>query len=376
MPKPLTIGVDVRDLRVAKTGTRTYLLELCHEFKKLESDTLHFEFLDTSSNIYTGSNKLLKWVAHFRYQSWKQLVLPLKAWSKHCDILFCTDNFVPLIHIGYKTIPVFHDAFFFEMPEQYGKLWLWLYKKTALPAARRSFCIITPTLHAKKQIAHFTGIKEDKLRVVFEGPGSNIGLSPAVGLAALQLPLISKKYILHVGSFFKRKNLPALVHAFAQLKRSGYADLKLVLAGPLPNNVSDNDHQMVINAIEQENLQSDVIITGYLSDEAIAVLYQNALLYVFPSINEGFGIPVLDAFAHSLPVVVANNSCLPEVGGDAVITFDPFDVDDIASTIRKVLNSEELQKEMISKGHERLKEFSWQRAAIQLVAIFKEAANN
>lgn len=375
MAKRLVIGVDIRDLRVAKTGTHTYLSELCREFENLESDTLHFEFLDTSFNVYTGSNKLLKWTEHFRYQSWKQIALPLKAWIKRCDILFCSDNFVPLIHLGYKTIPVFHDAFFFEMPENYGKLWLWLYKKTALPAARKSYSIITPTLYSKNQITHFTGINADKIKVVAEGPGSNkISPSPII-LQDLQLPLQSKQYVLHVGSFFKRKNLPALVHAFARLKQSEFAYLKLVLAGPLPNNKTDNDYQTVIEAIKQTGLENDVAITGYLSNEALHVLYNNALLYVFPSINEGFGIPVLDAFSHNVPVVVADNTCLFEVGGEAVLTFNPFNVDDIANAMKIVLDDESLREKMIAKGRERVKEFSWERAAKQLVTIFKEAFN-
>ncbi|MEN0056941.1 MAG: hypothetical protein AAGC65_24895, partial [Mucilaginibacter sp.] len=145
MAKPLTVAVDIRDLRLAKTGTRTYLEEVCKAFKKMESEQLHFHFLDTLFPVYTGNSKWLKLVEHARYQLWKQLFLPLKAWSKGCDIVFCTDNFVPLIHLGYQTIPVFHDAFFFETPDDYGKLWLWLYKKTAIPAARRSPFVVTPT---------------------------------------------------------------------------------------------------------------------------------------------------------------------------------------------------------------------------------------
>ncbi|MDB5002325.1 MAG: hypothetical protein JWQ34_550 [Mucilaginibacter sp.] len=375
MPKPLTIAVDVRDLRVAKTGTRTYLQEVCNELKKMESHDLRFHFIDTSIPVYSGNNKYLKLIEHVRYQLWKQLILPIKAFFKGCDIVFCTDNFVPLIHLGYKTIPVFHDAFFFETPEYYGKLWLWLYKKTAIPAARRSPFVITPSAWAKKQINHYTHIVNDKLIVVHEGPKTlNNNLDTTSTKQLLQsLSLKPQSYILHVGSMFKRKNIPALIYAFNEVKKSGYPELKLVLAGPTPSTQIDNDYKLIVNAIDETKLQSEVVLTGYLPDAALAELYKNALMYVFPSINEGFGIPVLEAFSYNLPVLVANNTCLPEIGGDAVLPFDPFDTTDISAKIKQVLEGDDLRKDLIDKGVKRLSLFSWHNTALQLVEVFKKA---
>ncbi|MEP6611193.1 MAG: glycosyltransferase family 1 protein [Mucilaginibacter sp.] len=375
MPKPLTIAVDVRDLQVAKTGTRTYLEELCKEFRKMESSEIRFHFLDTGISVYSGSNKLLKYVEHARYQLWKQLVLPFKAFFKGCDIVFCTDNCVPIIYLGYKTIPVFHDAFCFESPEAYGKLWLWLYMKTAVPAAKRSPFVITPTAWSKKQIHHYTGIANEKLEVIYEGPKElNTGSDSQDGSALLtKLGLTPQKYLLHAGSMFKRKNIPALIEAFAKIKATGYPDLKLVLAGPTPANIFDSDYRLILNAINTNNLDQDVLLTGYLADAELGAIYQNALLYVFPSTNEGFGIPILEAFKSNLPVLVANNTCLPEVGGDAVLQFNPFDVDDMVAKIKAALNDASLREDMINKGRERLELFSWHNTAIQLVEVFKKA---
>lgn len=375
MRKPLTIGVDIRDLRVAKTGTKTYLEELCKAFKQIDQPEIRFHFLDTSFPVYTGNNKVLKWVEHFKYQLWKQLVLPLKAFSKNCDVVFCTDNFVPLIHLGYQTVPVFHDAFFFENPENYGKLWLWLYKKTAIPAAKRAAFVVTPTEYAKKQIHRFTQIPNEKLVVIYEGPKSlnetKSNHQPGNVLKAFSiLPL---QYILHVGSMFKRKNIPVLIAAFGKIKKAGFEQMKLVLAGPIPSAANETDYKLILEAIEKNQLQNDVILTGYLPDAALNQLYQNALLYVFPSVNEGFGIPVLEAFAHHLPVLVANNTCLPEVGGDAVLQFDPFDTDAVFTAIKTALEDAELRNEMIRKGQIRLQRFSWEKTARQIVEVFKKA---
>lgn len=373
MAKPLIIGIDVRDLRVAQTGTKTYLEELCTQFKLMENDELKFHFLDVSIPVYTGNQKLLKWIEHFRYQLWKQLILPLKAWTKGCKVLFCTDNFVPIIHLGYKTIPVFHDAFFFENPEHYGKLWLWLYHQTAIPAGKRAAYIVVPTEYSKNQINRYTHIPLKQMMVIPEGPKSLDKISVDDSSQLLnRFKITSGNYLLHVGAMYKRKNIPALIYAFRQVK-AAHAGLKLVLAGSPPSKDLGNDWELIQNAITETALQNDVILTGYLSDAELAGIYQHALLYIFPSINEGFGIPILEAFKYDLPVLVANNTCLPEVGGDAVVTFNPFDSDDIATQIESVLNDAELRVQMISKGRERLKLFSWKIAAEQLVGLFRKA---
>jgi glycosyltransferase involved in cell wall biosynthesis len=375
MVKPLTVAVDIRDLRLAKTGTRTYLEEIVKAFKKMESEELQFHFLDTFLPVYTGNNKWLKLIEHARYQLWKQAFLPLQAWSKGCDIVFCTDNFVPLIHLGYQTIPVFHDAFFFETPEDYGKLWLWLYKKTAIPAAKRSPFVITPTAYAKQRINHFTQIPNEKLAVVYEGPKTLSGYRNPAHETQLLASLIIKpaNYILHVGSMFKRKNIPALVEAFGKIKKQGNPELKLVLAGPKPTSKTDNDYQLILNIVKQADVEEYVIFTGYLSNEALSGLYKNALMYVFPSINEGFGIPILEAFRHDLPVIVADNTCLPEVGGEAVLSFNPFRPDDLYEKMLLLLKDNELRETMSDKGRQRLENFSWEKTAAELINLFKKA---
>jgi glycosyltransferase involved in cell wall biosynthesis len=145
------------------------------------------------------------------------------------------------------------------------------------------------------------------------------------------------------------------------------------LAGPVPANKIDSDEQLINDTIKKTDLFGDVIITGYLTDDDLNLFYENALAYVFPSINEGFGIPILEAFKHNLPALVANNTCLPEVGGDAILQFNPFDVDDIASKIKMVLEDTVLREDMINKGQERLKYFSWQNTAMGLIKVFKGA---
>jgi glycosyltransferase involved in cell wall biosynthesis len=134
-----------------------------------------------------------------------------------------------------------------------------------------------------------------------------------------------------------------------------------------------DDTDALLNAIRENKLEKNVCMAGYLSDRELAPLYSHAYMYVFPSINEGFGIPVLEAFTCQLPVLVGNNSSLPEVGGDAVLSFDPFNEKDIAAKIKMVLENDSLRKELISKGQERLTYFSWEKTARQFMDVFEKA---
>lgn len=314
-------------------------------------------------------------VEHIRQQLWKQIMLPYKAWRKHCDIVYCNDYFAPYFHIGYKTVQVFHDAFFYEYPQYCNPIWLQLFKGIAVPAARRSAFIITPTEYAKKRVHHFTKIPLEKIVAIHQGPktlyaSTDLNLSNPL---PHWLPTIKNiPYLLHVGVFEKRKNIPTLLHAFKLLKEAGYPH-QLVLVGKGNGKMNSDDTQNIINTIATLGLAKEVVMPGYIADEDLGTVYQNSSLYVFPSINEGFGIPILEAFQHGVPVLVANNTCLPEVGGDAVISFNPFEATDIFKKISLVLNDSHLQENMKSKGADRLQAFKWEKTATQLLAVFEQA---
>lgn len=369
MEKRLVIGIDIRDLKLAQTGTKTYLEELCRAFENLNDPTIHIIYLDTRAPLYSSKSRFAKYLEHFRYQWWKQVQLPFKALHHQCDYVFCTDNFVPLLRFGFQTVPVFHDAFFFENPEHYGKLWLKLYHLTAIPAAKSAAFIVTPSQYARQQISTHTHIPLSHLEVVYEGPKT---LDRNTDLSILnQYQLQPKNYILHVGSMFKRKNIPALIQAFALLKKERITSLKLVLAGPSSASKDSNDFELIKQAIAESQVSEDIILTGYLTDTQLAGIYASALMYVFPSINEGFGIPILEAFSYNLPVLVADNTCLPEVGGNAVLNFNPFDTQDIFNKMKIVIDNPSLANDLAARGQRRLKDFSWNIAATQLAKLFK-----
>ena len=368
MTKTIVVGIDIRDLQIAKTGTKTYLEEICKEFKKGRSG-FRFHFFDSPIPVYSGRNKAFKLIEHIRFFLWKQIFLPIIAFLHGCDIVFCTDFFVPCINLNYQTIPVFHDAFFWEYPEHYNKYWLKIFYTLGVQGAKNSVFIIAPTNYAKNRILNFISLSPQKIIAVGEAPKT---LVQSAELSTGTLNLKTSKYFLHIGTFEKRKNLVFLVETLRQLREAGYTDYSLVLCGQISLSNDMDGSAALFDAISKYNLQDYVLMPGYIADKDLSWYYRNADLYLFPSVNEGFGLPILEAFQNNLPVLVADNTCLPEVGGSAALSFDPYLVGDLVAKIEVLIKNPELKLKMIDAVIKRLKHFSWKKTADELIEIFNK----
>nr|WP_294995113.1 glycosyltransferase family 1 protein [uncultured Sediminibacterium sp.] len=372
LPGKIKVGIDIRDLRVAKTGQKTVMEELCNYLKKQADPDFEFVFLDSSLPIYSGKNKIRLMLEHVLFQYWKQVALPLKAFIKGCDIVFCGDYFAPLIHLRFKTLVTFHDAFFFEYPSHYNKLWLKIFHLFAVSAARKCRYVVTVSDFARHSIHTHSGIPLEKIVTIYNSPKQlQQTLSDKPITPALQT-LTNFPYILHVGVLEKRKNIPRLIDAFRLLCENGNTTHHLVLVGKGNGKLYSDNTAQIQDAIEKSGVKDRIICTGYLTDDELSYVYQHANMYVFPSFNEGFGIPILEAFQYNLPVLVANNTALPEVGGDAVLSFDPYNTHEIYQTIHNLIQDPQLRESLIIKGKERLALFSTEKTANAFKSLFKK----
>lgn len=364
MPRPSRIAIDTRDLQKAFSGTHTYLQSLIQAWQKIKGETFEYILLTDHYKVYTGNNKWLKAVEHFQFFLWKQVRLPFLVKKNNCSILFCTDYFLPYFQPGFKTVVVFHDAFFFEYPYHYNPIWLLLFKKMAIPAAFKASAIIVPSVYSKDRILHYTRFPEKKLKIVYEAPNpipENVSNRPA----------IAKPYFLHVGTLNKNKNLVRALFAFkALLQANPGCDLCLVLAGKASKHSALNDEKNILATIKTLQLENNVILTGFLDEASLAQMYTYALAYIFPSYNEGFGIPAVEAFRYGIPLLASNNSCLPEIAAGAAIFFNPYEEKEITAAMQLVLTDAEIRKKYIEKGFKRLEDFSWDQAVSELNAIF------
>lgn len=354
--KSIVLGVDTRDLRIAQTGARTYLTELIHAWQQMPG--VQLVLLDNARGVYRGKNKGLKLLEHLRFFWWKQVQLPLLARRKGVTHLFCSDFFVPYFKMGLKTIAVLHDAFFWESPAHYHPLWLKLFHLIGVPAAKKANLLIVPTETAKNSILAHENFDANKMKVVWEAAKSFH--QPNIGPRPFESP-----YFLHVGVLEKRKNIVRLVEAFAQLHKA-YPNYKLVLVGNTPVKLQLNDAPAIEQAIVTFGLQDAVVRLGYLEADALATIYSHAFAYCLPSLNEGFGLPVLEAFHFKLPLICANTSALPEVAGDAALFVDPYNTVSISSAMLQLVESPNLQAELVEKGQARQLHFSWQKAAQEI----------
>jgi len=264
------------------------------------------------------------------------------------DILHVTDyDDYFLDCMGNKPLVItIHDMTIEKFPEFYpGKEHYIEIKKSLAVRASRIIAISECT---KRDIVEIFGISADKIDVVYHGISKDeVAVGKPVGLP--------DKYILYVGVRGGYKNFQNMVEAFKRLsdKRK---DLYLVLTGK-PLNKSEKASLASCGLIDRIVVFSDV------SDDTLYQLYANACIFVYPSLYEGFGIPILEAFSQNCPVVLSNASCFPEVAGDAGVYFDPYSVDDMAGAIESVLSDETLRKSLVEKGRERIRLFPWTKTA-------------
>jgi glycosyltransferase involved in cell wall biosynthesis len=370
----IRIGVDVRDLRLASTGTKTYLDELLKVFRKLDGVELDLKEFNSVWKPYWGHSKWGKALEHVQFFIWKQFTLPLKTLFAQRDVLICTDYYVPLIKLKAKHLVVFHDALFFDHPEYYNPIWLKLFKAIALPAARRADVIIAPSEFSKERLLlHEKGF-EGKIKVVYQGRKTiKEDAELSANTKKILQDLNKQPYLLHVGVLEKRKNLAFLIRVVHEIRKTH--NIKLLLVGRPNPKIFNNSEKEILDTIAELNMQEQVVFAGYVPDEDLPALYKDAQLYVFPSIYEGFGIPILEAFHYQVPVAVANNTCLPEIGGEGVSCFDPFDVEDAKNCLLKLLSDQDSRVSQVDAGNQLSHSFSWDKSAKEIGKIASEVVH-
>ena len=350
---------------INESGIGRYLRNLLDNLQKIDKiNDYHILLLEKDFNTVVYYGNFHKVLANFKwYTITEQIKLPKILHDLVPDLVHFPHFNVPLLYKG-KFVVTIHDLIHqHQAMSTHGKLLFSLkkygYKKVFSVAVRKSQKILVPSEFVRHQLLNEWKVEDSKVVVIYEG----VNLShPRGGLA---LHGIKSPYILYVGNAHPHKNIEGLIIAFLKLKDSSLrqnGDLKLVLAGK---------SNYFWEGIKKKYDHPKIIYTGFVSDEELASLYKNASVYVEPSFEEGFGLPILEAFAAGCPVVASNIGSLKEVGGDAVLYFDPNDLGDMVEKIYMVLKSENLSKELIEKGRKRVKLFSWKKMAEQTMEVYQ-----
>ena len=235
-----------------------------------------------------------------------------------------------------------------------------------LEAAQRATLVITPSTYTSCELVKHSNVKKEKIRIIPYGVQTPTALISPEERKFERERLVGqgKVMVLSIGVIQTRKNPINMLRALQDLPEHYH----LVLAG------GDGYGAEAAHAfISREKLESRVSVLGYVPSEAISRLYQAADVFLFPSFEEGFGLPVLEAMSYGLPVVAAGTSSLPEVGGDAALYVDPHNPHEIAQTVRKAVEDEEFRERLIARGRERAGQFSWRRTAEAVLHVYEEA---
>jgi glycosyltransferase involved in cell wall biosynthesis len=346
--------IDVQYLHVAKTGLKTYI----HLLVEALNGSENFNFLVypsiksiEKSRLFNSNMPGANLIFHLHTLIWKQFMIPFLAWKNNAYAIIFPAYHAPIWKLNCKKIIIFHDTFFWENPEHYNKLWLKYFKWSVFKGLKGDTRIVSVSHATKKSLS---AILKSEVHVVYQS-------TPIISKSdAATIPidhLEKEKYFLHVGVMEKRKNLTTLIRGFHLLQKE-YPDVKLVLVGQKGPKPDMDDFELIKSTIQELGLDKKVILPGFILHQNLNWLYQNALAYVFPSFSEGFGIPVLEAFSHGLPLIISKNEALVEIARDGAISADANDFEQWYGAMKKLVKSENLREELIANGKLRLQTFT------------------
>lgn len=368
----MKIAIDARMYQ--ESGIGRYIRNLIKQLQALDQKNDYYILLKKEGfKTLNFSESFHKVLADFSwYGITEQIGLPRILNSLNLDLahfphfnvpLFYKGKFVvtihDLIHQHYQMRRVTtHDPIIYKL-KQLG------YKKVFKNALLKSAKILVPSNDVKELLVDEWKIAEEKIVITPEAVDDKI-FSAANIMETDRINQVMKKfnidcqYIFYVGNAHPHKNVEGLIKAFLELSKD-YPGLQLVLSG--------NDHYFW-QKVKREYQQANIVYTGFVTDEELVALYKNAKCFVMPSFEEGFGIPLLEAMACGCPVVSSNAGSLPEIGDKAAIYFDPKRAEDMTQKIEQVLKNVRLRQELIKKGRERVKQFSWKNLAKQTLEVY------
>lgn len=364
------IGIDAsRVNRKEKTGTENYSTSLIRALMQRETE---HEFVLYSSGPLNGEDfTYLPSHVHSRVirapRLWTQGRLSLEMVFHRPDLLFIPSHTIPWVHPK-NVIVTCHDLAFEVFPNCYKPQTRRELQMTTKQMVDWGTIIIAVSENTKKDLMSYYHARDDQIRVIYHGYNEEIPSYTQQFSQQLRASLhLHDPYIITVGRVELKKNILRLVMAYETLLKKKNISQKLLIVGKLSYGA-----QKVQDYIINHGLQKHVFLVGYLDQKSYTSLLAEADLFIYPSLYEGFGLPLLEAFACDIPVCASRTSSIPEVVGDSALLFDPLDNESIASTMYSILSRPALRNTLQVKGKNRLKKFSWEKCARETMDTFDE----
>jgi glycosyltransferase involved in cell wall biosynthesis len=353
-----------------RTGTEFYTLHLIlalagidadHEYTLLLNQEVPEEFAGLPAN-FQPQRIPQRWL-------WAQTRLAGELRRLRPDVFFAPANVIPFLHPP-RCVTTIHDVAFHYFPECYSLFVRWYLDLSTRFALRRAVKVIAVSQATKEDLVQIYGADPSRIEVIHSGVRDSSEKPPSldeVGSTLNRLG-ITPPYLLFLGRLETKKNVARIVLAFLKLKEQGIPH-RLVLGGTPGVGFAE-----IKALIDASVFAQDIVLPGYVGEEKDC-LYAGADAFVFPSLYEGFGFPILEAASHGTPVVTSRSSSLSEVAGDAALLVDPLNVDEIADGISQVLGDRELREELVERGCGRLRAFDWRKTGAEVLKVLEDVGN-
>jgi len=361
----MRIGIDATSIFLRKGGIGYYTYNLLEHLTQINTENEYILFKTTHQQTETPIPFLMRPNLKILYTA-----KSLQKWRSHkerIDLYHGTNfrlrgrgkigNVVTIHDLAFKVYPHF-------LKKNFGQFLSFLKTKRDVHLSDR---VIAVSQHTARDIMKYFKIDPKKIRVIYHGVESYFrpDVAPeSISAVKEKYGIVTPSYILWVGTIEPRKNLQALLKVYGQLKNI-HQKYSLVLGGGW-----GWKYEEILPLIQ--SLGEKVKITGYLPREDLITLYAGAHLFVYPSLYEGFGMPLLEAMKSGVPVIASNTSCIPEVVGESGILVDPLDISQMAGAVMRVLSDKALRTSLREKGMERAKLFTWNRAAQETLRVYQE----
>jgi glycosyltransferase involved in cell wall biosynthesis len=360
------VGFDLSVADINQAGTGIYASNLFRALQSMENDIEYQAFSWEDSNAAPASEKSMRPLrAVRRHFLWPHLILPHRVRKANVDVLHMPANIAPL-RLPCPTVVTILDSIPIITPQNFPFFFRNYFRILNPRAARTAARIITISENSKRDIVRHLNIPPEKITVTPLAPGSEFHPASAEEKERVRKKYDLDEFILTVGTLEPRKSIPLLLESLALLKQKG-APCFLAHAGS-----SGWLGDEATNCVKRFGLSNSVRFLGFVPKEDLVALYSSARVFAFPSIYEGFGLPVLEAMACGCPVIASNSSSIPEIVQDAGILIDPGDPELLADAILRLLKNPGFAKELSEMGLQRAAQFSWRKCAEQTQDVYRQ----
>lgn len=369
----MKIGIDGTAVKSRHHGVGNYFFSMVSALLNLDSKNKYLIWLRRGIHLPRFNyNVHLRYVPYYSVLRifWFNFLLPLEISDHKLDVFWGTANALPFIKTS-KFVVTIHDLSSFLLKETYPLLRRIYYQKIIINAVRKADLIVTDSNFSRSSIVDYFSLSPEKVKTIY------LGVLPVFFKKPSQEDIsrvkknynLPNNYILTLSVLEPKKNIERLIYAYSLLK-SKYRDFPaLVIAGSKKYGWINSK---IFTLVHELKLEKDIYFPGEINHCDLPIIYHSSMLFVFPSLYEGFGLPVLEAMAAGIPVITSNTSSLSEIANDCAVLVDPYDINNIAQAIETVIFDSEKRQVLSIKGKKNAQRFSWHTAAKNLLAIFSE----